>query len=354
MDYKDLLKKYWFVLLVGIVLIVFVVAWTADSSKNTAKAKEKNVQTKEVDGKYVLFEMDGSAYTADDFYDLIDTTNTVSIALDDLFGYFANKEIKSTEKIKTLAANNAQYLILNYSESELEQLMRTNGLKKYGNITTYYEEMIKKQELIKKYILNHEEDILKPYIDGKTYKKISHILIKVADVTESTDESTGITTHIANPTDEENKKLQNVLEMLKKDTFANTAIKYSEDGSAAQGGLLGCCTDDQAASNYVQEFADTVASLEFDQQSEVITTQYGYHIIYVEEPTNEDLVDDQTIMEEIINNNNSENYIKLLIEYSDKYNVEIINDEILELFDKYRNTEEETENTDTTESEVTE
>ena len=354
MDYKELLKKYWFVLLVGIVLIVFVIAWALDDNKNTAEEKENTVQTKEVDGKYVLFEMDGSAYTADDFYNLIDTSSSIGIALDDLFGYFANKEIKSTEEIKALATNNAQYLILNYTESDLEQLMRSNGLKKYGNITAYYEEMIKKQELMKKYILNHEEDILKPYIEGKTYKKISHILVKVADVTESTDETTGTTTHTANPTAEESTKLQSVLDMLKTDTFANTAIKYSDDGSASVGGLLGCQTDEQASSAYVPEFADAVTKLGYGQQSEVITTQYGYHIIYVEEPTNEDLVDDQTILEEIIDGNNSENYIKLLIEYSDKYNVEIVNDEIIEIFDNYRTTEETTESTGTTESEVSE
>ena len=76
----------------------------------------------------------------------------------------------------------------------------------------------------------------------------------------------------------------------------------------------------------------------------------------MEEDENEDLiVDDQTIFSELINANNSENYIKLLIEYSDKYNVEIVNDEIIELFDNYRTTEEETtESTDATESEVTE
>lgn len=352
MNYSELLKKYWFVLLVGVLLIALVVAWTKDNIENTAKENENTIQTKEVDGKYSLFEMDGNAYTADDFYDLINKSSSISIALDDLFGYFANKEIKSTEKIKTLAANNAQYLILNYSESDLEQLMRVNGLKKYGNITSYYEEMIKKQELIKKYILNHKEDVLDPYIDGKTYKKVSHILVKVADVTENTDETTGVTTHTANPTNEENEKLQNVLEMLKTDTFANTAAKYSDDGSAATGGLLGCCTDDQAASTYVTEFADTVAELNYGEQSEVITTQYGYHIIYVEEPTDEDLVDDQTILEEIIDGNNSENYIKLLIEYSDKYNVEILNDDIIELFDSYNESEETTDNTGNTESEV--
>ena len=84
-------------------------------------------------------------------------------------------------------------------------MMRAYGLKKYGNFTTFFEEYFKKEELKKQFILNHKEDILDPYIDGKTYKKVSHILVKVADVTETTDEN-GNVIHTANPTEEESKK----------------------------------------------------------------------------------------------------------------------------------------------------
>lgn len=340
MDYKELLKKYWFIIVVGVLLLVFVIAWSIDSNKNEIKT---DVQTKIIDGKYSLFEIDGNAFTADDFYDVIDTTSSMSIALDDLMTIIANKEVKSTEEIKTLATNNAQYYVTNYTTEQLEQLMRQNGLKKYGNITTYFETMFKKQELLRKFYLNHDEDILTPYIDGKTYKKISHILIKVSDVKEETDEN-GNTIHVANPTEEETKKLNEVKEALKTKSFAEVAKKYSEDGSASLGGLLCCCTDDEIASKYVKEFADGAASLKFGQQSDVITSQYGYHIILVEEPTHEDILSDQDFLQEITNSNSSENYIKLLKEYSEKYNIEIVSDDIREIFDNYTNNgEEETE-----------
>ena len=346
MDYKELLKKYWFVLLVGIVLIVFVVAWAADNSKNTTQEKENTVQTKEVDGKYVLFEMDGNGYTADEFYDVIDMSASLDIAMQDLFAFFANKEIKSTEEIKTLATSNAQYYILNTTPDQLEQMMRASGLKKYGNITNFFEELFKKEKLKAQFLKNHTEDIINPYIDGNTYKKISHILIKVADVTETTDDN-GNTIHTANPTEEESAKLQNVLDMLKTDTFAKTAAKYSDDGSAVSGGKLGCYTDEESSTTFVSEFADAVASLGMNQQSEVITTQYGYHIIYIEEATTDDIAEDERIIDTLIADN-SENYYKMLIEYSDKYNVEFVNDDLIELLDQYRTTD----NTDATESEA--
>ena len=216
----------------------------------------------------------------------------MSIALDDLMTIIADKEIKDSEEIKTLASNNAQYLVMNYTEEQLEQIMRQNGLKKYGNITTYYEKLIKKQELLKKYYLNHSEELLVPFLEENTYKKISHILIKVADVAENTDDA-GNTTHVANPTEEETNKLNEVLKALETQSFADVAKKYSDDGSAQAGGFLGVQTDDEASSSYVKEFADAVTTLGYGEQSEVITSQYGYHIILVEEPTPEDVAEDQ-------------------------------------------------------------
>lgn len=344
MNTKDLLKKYWFVLLIGVVLIVFVVAWAVDSNAN--KPVENAIQTKQVDGKDVLFEVDGNPYTADEFYDLIGSASSVQIALDDMFSILANKEIKSTEAIKTLASNEAQYYILNYTSEQLEELMRSNGLKKYANITAYFEESLKKQELIKKYFKDHDEDILTPYLEGKTYKKVSHILVTVADVSQSTDDS-GNTTYTANPTEEESAKINEVIEALKTKSFAEVAAQYSDDGSAANGGFLGCSTDEQISSSYVKPFADAAIALPYGQQSAVVTSEYGYHIILVEEATHDDILEDTTFLDEIFQSNNNENYIKLLVEYSRKHNFEIVSDEIKEVFEYYVPSEESTESTET-------
>ena len=49
MDAKELLKKYWFIGVIGIALLVFIGVYAADAYKN----REITVNTKQVDGKYV-------------------------------------------------------------------------------------------------------------------------------------------------------------------------------------------------------------------------------------------------------------------------------------------------------------
>lgn len=65
-----------------------------------------------------------------------------------------------------------------------------------------------------------------------------------------------------------------------KTKFAQLAKKYSEDpGSAKQGGDLGFFAKDQM----VPEFAETAFSAKPDTISNVVKSQFGYHIIYVQD-----------------------------------------------------------------------
>lgn len=65
-----------------------------------------------------------------------------------------------------------------------------------------------------------------------------------------------------------------------KTKFAQLAKKYSEDpGSAKQGGDLGFFAKDQM----VPEFAETAFSAKPDTVSNVVKSQFGYHIIYVQD-----------------------------------------------------------------------
>lgn len=340
MDIKELLKKYWFVLTVGILLLVFVVFWGIDASKNEKQKETSTVQTKVENGKYILFSVDGeNGLNADEFYETINENSIDSIVLSQLFETLADKEIKTTEQIKTLATNQASYYLTNSTEEDIEQLMRSNGLMKYGNLTTYFEYRFKEQELIKEYMTNHYEDVVKPYVEENKVKGISHILIKVADVEETTDEQ-GNTIHVAHPTEEEEKKLNDVLEALKTKDFANVAAEYSEDTSAQNGGLLGFQADSEL-DQYVEEFKKCARELEYDTQSEVITSQYGYHILYVEECKPENYDKAIQVLYDIVNADSSKEYFKMIIEYADKFNVEIVDENLKELIDEYRTEESE-------------
>lgn len=348
MNYKEILKKYWFVLIVAVLLIAFVAAWTIDTTESNIH--KEAVQTKVEDGKYVLFSINGeNKATADDFYESINTSSITNLVINQLFEKLADKEISNTEQIKTLAANAAQYYVVNNTPEQLEELMRSNGLKRYGNLTKYFEGQYRQQELIKRFLVNHYDDIVKPYIEDKGLRGVSHILIKVASVDE-TEDANGVVTHKANPTEEETKKLNEVLEALKTTPFDKVAAKYSDDGSATQGGFLAFNTIDEINSTYVKEFADCASTIEFNKQSEVITSEFGYHIIYVEEANKDTISKDTQLLYTIINDQDSKNLFILLDEYCKKNNVEIIDEDVQAIFDQYLKTEEETEeSTDATE-----
>jgi peptidyl-prolyl cis-trans isomerase C len=84
--------------------------------------------------------------------------------------------------------------------------------------------------------------------------------------------------HILVPTEDEAKA---VLAELKKGTdFAELAKQKSKDpGAAAEGGDLGYFTKDQM----VPEFADVAFKLDKGQVSDPVKTQFGWHIIKVED-----------------------------------------------------------------------
>jgi peptidyl-prolyl cis-trans isomerase C len=84
--------------------------------------------------------------------------------------------------------------------------------------------------------------------------------------------------HILVPSEDEAKK---VLEEIKKGTdFAELARQKSKDpGAAAEGGDLGYFTKDQM----VPEFAEVAFRLDKGQVSEPVKTQFGWHIIKVED-----------------------------------------------------------------------
>jgi len=104
----------------------------------------------------------------------------------------------------------------------------------------------------------------------------SHVLVKVKQNAEAKE---------GHPDDEAKKIAQGILDQVKagKD-FAELARKSSEDqGSAAQGGSLGCF----GRGRMVPEFENAAFSLGAGETSDLVKSPFGYHIIRVTEHKDE-------------------------------------------------------------------
>ncbi|HET6897066.1 MAG TPA: peptidyl-prolyl cis-trans isomerase [Vicinamibacteria bacterium] len=97
----------------------------------------------------------------------------------------------------------------------------------------------------------------------------SHILVKVKATPEATE---------GHPEEEARKLAQSALDQVRKGAdFATLAKKMSEDeGSAPQGGSLRCFPRGQM----VPEFDNAAFALQAGETSELVKTQYGYHVIH--------------------------------------------------------------------------
>lgn len=102
MDFKELLKKYWFVFLVGIVLIGFIGVYAIQSQQN----KQVLVSSKQnEEGKYVVYSIDGEDVYADDFYNSLYTENGLRACFVAFQRAILDKAYTTTQEQKDLASN---------------------------------------------------------------------------------------------------------------------------------------------------------------------------------------------------------------------------------------------------------
>jgi peptidyl-prolyl cis-trans isomerase C len=114
--------------------------------------------------------------------------------------------------------------------------------------------------------------------------RASHILIKAA---ESADEATK---------KKARAEIDDVLKQVKAGgDFAKLAQQHSQDGSAAQGGDLGFFTRGQM----VPAFDQVAFALKPGDISDVVTTQFGYHVIKVAEKRAASMVPFEKVSERI-------------------------------------------------------
>lgn len=142
------------------------------------------------------------------------------------------------------------------------------------------------EEAVRDTVEVSEEEISERYETDKAnkYEKLdlSHILIKSTDEEAEADEETGKQPEFsAEVLAEKEAELNAVLQQIKDGAdFAEMAQVYSQDTSAENGGQLGASTREQISTAYVAGFREAAAALtEVGEVSEVIKSEFGYHII---------------------------------------------------------------------------
>ena len=329
MNYKELIKKYWFVGVVAILFVVFLVVY----SKETIKTKEIKVSGLTHDGKDVVYKIGNDKYFyADDLYNELYNLTGNSAAFNSLFQVLLNKEIETTDELKTQAANQVAGILQTYDEETIASAMAQAGYSGVDALQDYCLDSLKYTAYMKKLYTDNYDAYVAPVMEAEAPRNISHILIKVQDVETITNDD-GTETYKYNPTQEETDKLNAVLEKQKDSSvsFAEIATEYSDDTSASSGGELGLSM--KSTANFVQPFADAAFALKDGEISGVVETTYGYHIITVTIPTFEELLENNDFLQVLAQYNVNVD-AKTLVAKMDEYGIEIVDENLIKFIDE--------------------
>lgn len=270
----DILKKFWFVILVGIIFISSAIYFAWDTNKD-------KIPGKSVDGKDVIFSTDDYNYTADAYYKSLYNTesNGTKAGIAQLYTLMQKEVAASVEsdseiekQAETAAknqladwqANASAYLT--YYDNQLKAMGYEDGTE---DLEDYYIDILKLQKLNKLYIKEHSELFDEVY-EKESPREISHILVAFDDQDNPSE----------TPTAAEQEKMDKVMAALNDgQKFAKVAKKYSDDtGSKDDGGRLGVQLN---SSNLVEEFKTAAWSLKEGEMSSWVKTKYGYHLILI-------------------------------------------------------------------------
>ncbi len=212
---------------------------------------EANVRA-ELSSRQVLVGIIGSGFSAN---------TAADIALN---AYFEKREIQVSGFSTTEYAAK-----LNPTDAELEQFYKTNGSLFQAPEQANIEYVLLDVETIKKGITVNEAE-LKDYFDqnaaGTEERRASHILIEASKSAPEAERQKA------------KAKAAELLALVKKspDSFADVAKKNSQDpGSATSGGDL----DFFARSAMVKPFSDAAFAMKKGDISDVVESEFGYHII---------------------------------------------------------------------------
>ena len=326
MDKKELFKKYWFVGVIALALLVFIGIYAADAYKN----REIVVNNKQTDGKYVAYTLDGEPVFADDLYTSLYETGGISQAIVAYERAVFAQGYETTTEMDSIASSSAASILSQYSEDYiLESLQAMGYTGGIDDLKQYYIDAQKQELLLKDHIVANADEYITPML-GTNGRLIYHILV-LCDTTEVLDEDGNVIGYEANPTDEQKQKIQTIQNALadENNTFDYVAYMYSDDGSSQNGGYIGVINEENR-SMYDFVFADTALSLADGEVSEPIVSQFGYHIIRNAGMTSDVLLDDYYFMADLENNYPSMT-LKAIMDKGEELGFEIKNEDLKQM-----------------------
>lgn len=270
---KDILKKFWFVILVGCIFIGFAVYFAWDTNKD-------KIPGKSVDGQELIFSTDNTNYTADEYYEKLfnATTEESKLGVQQLYNLLEKEVVSSVEATdemekyaEELAKQMETTLKQSYGDSYETQIgnqLIQLGYDDADDLEEFYLNMNKLNVLIADYVKANPK-LFDSVYKNEAPREISHILVAVTD--KSTEEQKAAA----------EKKKAEIMKQLDKGTdFAKVAKKYSDDeGSKKFGGSLGM---QLKSASLVTEFKDAAWNLKEGEVSNWVKTEYGYHLIKVD------------------------------------------------------------------------
>ncbi|MEA5017548.1 MAG: peptidylprolyl isomerase [Erysipelotrichaceae bacterium] len=263
---NELIKKYWFVTLVGVLFFIAIGVFAFNDLKEEFKGKT-------IDGKDVMFEYNGIAVTADDLYDEMFDDYAAEVAIDFIQAatirnaFTPDKDMLSEAKL--IYENYVSYYKASYGETYADYLLpslKAMGFSKVEDLEEYILISLMLEELNKQYIDTNMDTLFPAFTEAKSPRIISHILVMMDDV--------------SNPTAEEEARMSEVdAAFANGDSFAAIAERFSDDSSASAGGRFGYA---DLSTSLDTEFAAAAFSLAEGEVSGWIRSQYGYHIIKID------------------------------------------------------------------------
>lgn len=321
----EMMKKYGFPALIACVLLIFVAYYAIDSAKKQ-KTSQHTIATKEENGDSILYSVNGKNYTASTFYEEAKNQFGNLATIIELQKQVASN-LKTTNEMEQIATSYVAQARQNANQNSILSELRRFGYQDIKELKDLIIFQLKINELNTNYLNDHRDDLVKKFVEENNSSFVSHILIKVADVKQ---DETG--KFVLTPTTEEKEKLETVLKELESKEFSEVAATYSEDmGSARQQGSLGY-VDNSVLNSFVPQFKDAVLQLKDGEVSQVVETQFGYHIIKIDAKDVENLITNHAFVQQFYEKSGI-SVLTPVLEKAKELNIEIKDSDIQKYVD---------------------